>query len=259
MRKSGRLIPLLLIMALCIITLSGTALAYADPPAQEVTDVVTKPAEDTAEEGSECVGGGSPYDDPSLTPDGNMTFVDDICEVDILGEAPHVRQFITIQSKSGNYFYLIIDRADGKENVHFLNQVDEADLLALMDEESTAKPVSCSCTDKCAVGSINTACELCRVNMTECSGKDKPVTEDKPVESTPAEPEQQPAKNNAGTIFVVVLLAACAGGVLYFVRRSKAQTDTRGETDLDDYDYGQEDDERISTDDAFFPDDDSKD
>ncbi len=71
-----------------------------------------------------------------LTPDGNMTLVDDIGEE----EDKSSQQFITMVTKAGNTFYLIIDRdKDGNENVHFLNMVDEADLLALMDEDEAAK------------------------------------------------------------------------------------------------------------------------
>ena len=66
-----------------------------------------------------------------ITPDGNLTLVDDFS-----GKETEAKQFITLVTKDGNYFYLIIDRDDeGKETVHFLNQVDEADLLSLMEDE----------------------------------------------------------------------------------------------------------------------------
>ncbi len=47
------------------------------------------------------------------------------------------QQFITLVSKSGATFYLVIDRnAKGQQTVHFMNLVDEADLLALMEEDA---------------------------------------------------------------------------------------------------------------------------
>ena len=123
--------------------------------------------------GEETTGG---YEPQPLTPEGNMTLVDDIA-----GESAGDKQFITVVTKGGNYFYIIIDRAeDGENTVHFLNQVDERDLLVLMDEETPAAPV-CTCKEKCAAGAVDTSCPVCKTNLSECAGREKVREPQRPV------------------------------------------------------------------------------
>lgn len=152
-------------------------------------------------------GGLTDGDSAALSPDGNLSLIDDIGNSTASG-----KQFITVERKNGNVFYLIIDRDDeGEETVHFLNQVDEADLMALTEGgEAVEKPIVCSCTDKCQAGAVNTACEVCMTNMNECVGK-----EAKPVE--PSEPEEPAAekKGGAGVIVVVLLILAAGGGAAF--------------------------------------------
>ena len=170
-----------------------------------------------------------------LTPEGNMTLVDDI-----EGEAAGDKQFITVISKSGNYFYIIIDRAeDGENTVHFLNQVDEADLMAIIGEEETEEASAvCSCEDKCFAGHVNTTCPICAVNMSECAGKE---AEAAPQEEPPAEEE---SGGMGGVVLIVLLLAAGGGGAFYYFKILKPKQDAaKGGSDLDDYDFDDEDEE----------------
>ena len=235
--KSIRLLSLLLLVVMCLTSFSVTAFAYAEDPDPEdiVNEEVTEPMpepEPTEPEPETPTTGGIP-----LTPDGNMTLVDDI-----EGEATEDKQFITVVSKSGNYFYIIIDRADDGENtVHFLNQVDEADLLALMEEEQAEeKPIVCSCTEKCQAGAVNTSCQLCMTNMSECVGKEAQPTE-------PTEPEEPAKQSNTGAILALVLILGAGGGAAYYFLVMKPKQAKNVPSDLDDFDL--EDEEEYLNDD----------
>ena len=116
-----------------------------------------------------------------LTPEGNLAVVDDYQTTFSDGTA---QQFITLVSKSGAYFYLIIDRAaDGDQTAHFLNMVDEADLLTLMDEE----------------------------DIPELEPEPAPAPEPEPM----PEPEPEPEKEDGAGKFVLVLLVL-AGNLCWY-------------------------------------------
>ena len=187
----------------------------------DVSDEPPTPVTETEPE--ETTGG---YEPQPLTPEGNMSLVDDIT-----GEA------------SG-----IIDRAeDGENTVHFLNQVDEKDLLQLMEDEQTETP-ACSCTEKCVAGSVNTDCPVCSVNMSECAGKE---AEPEPEETEQPEPEEDKGGGMGGAILLVVLLlAAVGGGAFYYFKIMKPKKDAaKGSSNLDDLDFDEddEDEEELET------------
>jgi len=116
--KKIRIFTVLLAVMLCVAAFPLTAFAGGG---EETTEPAATPEP-------------TPQPDPiRLTPDGNLTLVDDI-----QGEQAEDKQFLTVVTKGGNYFYIIIDRAGDTENVYFLNLVDEADLLALIEDMDTA-------------------------------------------------------------------------------------------------------------------------
>ena len=115
-KKIIRKFTVLLAALVIMCGFSVTAYAGGGDESDDTPTPVTEETPAPETEPEETTGG---YEPQPLTPDGNMSLVDDIT-----GEASGDKQFITVVTKSGNYFYIIIDRAeDGENTVHFLNQV----------------------------------------------------------------------------------------------------------------------------------------
>jgi putative bacteriocin len=155
-----------------------------------------------------------------LTPNGNLTLVDDIGS-----QAGQGRQFITLVTKSGNYFYLIIDRNDkGEENVHFLNMVDEEDLFALMDEKQVANYKAAQNEKDVAAVTVATPS---MAGAVQDSAPKPTVKEKKPFHAFPL-------------LGVVIALSAGAIGYLYLQSKKKQTAALRPDPDAD---YVDKDDE----------------
>lgn len=166
---------------------------------------------------------------------------------DLLYDKYSNKQFITIETRNGETFYLVIDYdkpldEDGERyETYFLNLVDEADLLALV--EGDKQTLVCSCTTKCEAGAVNTSCEVCKTNMTECTGKEK-VVEKVPDTTPEPEIEPEPEKKSSGGAVALLLLLLLGGGLaLYWFKFRKKKPDAKGPVDLDDYDYGEDEDD----------------
>ena len=222
--KNKRIFKTLSALCAALVLMGGfsvTAFAQGpeQPPAEDATND-TNVVEETD-------------DSPALTPEGNAALVDDF---------GGNKQLITVTTKAGNYFYILIDRAneDKETAVHFLNQVDDADLQALL-EDGKAAPETCTCTTKCAAGAVNTNCPVCKTNMTECTGPEPEPQEPEETE----QPQEDEAKGSGMGGLVVFLVVALIGGgaALYFFKFKKPKADTKGGDELDEYDFGEDEDD----------------
>ena len=197
--KIKKLGALLVSVALCA-GMAAPAFAYDGEPVEEVEQPVLTSTTD--EEEAVTV---TDEETGALTPEGNLTLVDDYHTNYSDGSG---QQFITLVSKSGNTFYLVIDRnAKGQQTVHFMNLVDEADLLTLMEEE-----------DADAYTAEKEAAEQDKLKAEE---EAKKAAEEAAASGTEQPKENKVTKIASGFLGVVVLIALAAGGSFYAFTKRK--------------------------------------
>ena len=229
-RKSFRFLTAFALCVLLVCCFSMTAFAYADDTDQNLPVTEATQPEDIPEPDntSETIIPGEPLED-----EGNAY------TRDLLYDKATNKQFITIQTKNGNSFYIVIDYdapindEEEQYQTYFLNMVDENDLLALMDEDTVASLTTCVCETHCEAGAVNVGCPVCKTNMSECAGK-FPEPES-PTEDDIEKPGEEPKSgSNMGMIIAIVAIVGVGGAAYYYFKfiRGKKNKDE----DLDFYD-----------------------
>ena len=168
----------------------------------------------------------------ALTPEGNLTLVDDYHTDYSDGSG---QQFITLVSKSGNTFYLVIDRnAKGQQTVHFMNLVDEADLLALMEEE-----------DADAYTAEKEAAAQAEQDRLKAEEEAKKAAEEAAASGTEQLKENKVTKIASGFLGVVVLIALAAGGGYLYIKMKGVKPASKKNQPDPDADYHDEDEDTL--------------
>lgn len=217
------------VLAACFCLLFGsttTAFAYSDEnAASETTGVVV---EETIQQEPEVVEEETVEETSSgsLTPDGNLTLVDDLTE-----DSEESMQFMTVTTKDGHYFYIIIDRSGSQENVYFLNQVDEVDLMALMDDEEKAQFEDTETEET----------EVVTPTVTEPED-----TESSDETETVEEPVKQSGNNGLAILAVLGVIGAGVAGGYYVLKIKPQKNKSNVDEDLEFYDDEEYENEDVS-------------
>ena len=147
------------------------------------------------------------------------------------------KEFYTISTKSGKIFYLIIDNSKSQDNVYFLTEVSEKDLMNFTLSDSVTLPEVDT-----VYAEPEKQAEEEKPETTEADEKDK-------VEDEIQMPED---KSSAGTYLLIGLVAvgAAAGGYYLKVYKPKHEYDDEDEMEADENESEDSESEKREVDDA---------
>ena len=219
MKIKTRAAAALSVALLLLAALPVTAYAQSDEPAEDTTP----PAQSETTTAK------------PFTPEGTGTVVDNATDED-------GKEFYTITTPSEHVFYLVVDKQRDSENVYFLDAVTEKDLLALAESDgadaagstpSTPEAQTCTCKVKCEPGAVDTACPMCKNDLTGCTAK----AAEPSGEPAPEEPAKTEPKSNTGVIVILLLVVLGAGAVGYYVKIVKPKKELDAADDFDDIEF----------------------
>lgn len=220
MRK--RFLSLLLSMAMsvclvCALSAPAYAVVAEDVNASATTEVVVESTQSLPvreqESGNATATVEEETDTTPLTPEGNSNLQDDSNSKN--------KEFITVQTKNGNYFYLVIDKDRADNNAYMLSQIDEGDLKEFLAEEEEAEP------------------EPIVTTVAEESTQEEPA------------PEKQEPKGGMNGMTFLILAAAAGGGAFYYFKVLKPkQEQARGEQEIESAEFPDDEVEREDMDDT---------
>ena len=184
----------------------------------------------------------------TLEPDTGFTSEGNAITRDLLYDKATNKQFVTLETKDGTVFYLVIDydspvnEEEEQYQTYFLNLVDAADLAALVGEEEAEPeeqaPPLCSCRERCQVGKIDTTCPVCTADLTACLGEEPEPEVPEELENPQPEPEvEEPEDDSSSAVAaVILLLVVLAGGAVFVVKllRRKGKAPSRPPEDDDE-------------------------
>ncbi len=176
---------------------TAPAAAYSDGAAQQEQAVEAEeeglwPLEEQEPEESEY----TPFSIP-----GNGELVDDV------EDGGTSKQFLTVQTKNGNTFYIVVDRSGSTENVYMLSLVDENDLAEFIETADSGG-------DADALEIAEPALDLETSADEEAGdGQEDDADGEKQGEGT----------GKGGSILVILILGVCAAGICFCLKTARAR------------------------------------